>query len=99
MSYTIHCICSLNSRGVCRNCSRIKMVVLLKNGWDQFKISTPTGKKVNPVYYNFYKHNRKPPEEIIKKMVERFLKNGAEKIATRKLHFYENNQLIADYTL
>ncbi|OAB79735.1 hypothetical protein [Cochleicola gelatinilyticus] len=66
------------------------MVILLLPGWDQYKVDGN-----NPVWYSFYKDNRKDDLQIIKKMVTRLQKN-ALRHAVRKVHFYERGQLIAD---
>ncbi|RRO19668.1 hypothetical protein [Flavobacteriaceae bacterium 14752] len=83
------CICGeKNSNGSCKNCSKIKMIPLLKN--DEFKINhSGTGKLINPVFYSYLKQNHKSNEVIITGMLNRFQKQPIYK-ASRYIDFYDN---------
>lgn len=89
------CRCGQNqTKGFCKNCSRMKMVVLFKTG---FKESY--GNK-NLVRYNFTKTNRHPDEKIFTDMVNRIIIKGhIMQQAIGAIHFYDNhtNQLIQEF--
>jgi len=86
----IKCQCTARSTfAFCKVCSVVKMTLLLKNGCDDLKITTPGGKKVNPVWYNFYSKNRKPVEYIIAGMLRR-VQDDVIINFTQVIQFYEN---------
>jgi hypothetical protein len=87
------CVCGLKSRGTCKNCSRIKMTFLLKNGWDFLKNSNGS----NPVRYNYYSKNGETAQQIVEGMMRRFLDDVLITQASRIVQFYENGQLIFEY--
>lgn len=96
------CMCgNKNKLGSCKNCSRVKMVIALKNGADDFKLTMPNGKKVNPVKYSFIKNNNQPQETICIGMHRRFMKKDVLRHVAQTLLFYstESNQLIAKVNL
>lgn len=99
--YKVHCTCTPKSTyGFCSSCSRIKMVILLKNGWEIFKITIPGGRKVNPAWYNYYSKNNNPVASIIAGMIRRVTesKHGYSQ-AAQQLNFYENGNLIHQHKL
>ena len=76
-----------------KNKSKIKMVILLKNGNENLKETTTTGKLVNPVWYSIISKDKKPEEHIIKKMLVRFFKSKYAQQA-QMLIFYDNKTKI-----
>lgn len=96
MSRSTKCRCGQKqTKGICKNCSGVKMVVLLKHGWDVYK---ENGK--NPVRYNYVKTNRQPIEKIMEDMLRRLIINkNIMQQAIGCIHFYDNsnNTLIAEY--
>ena len=94
-THPIHCICSNKSQGTCPSCSRIKMVIGLKNGCEHLKKVAPDGTLVLPVQYNFYSKNRKSTNIIIDGMVNRFEKENKLFQNTQTLLFYENGVQIS----
>jgi hypothetical protein len=76
-----------NSNGSCRNCSKIKMIPLLKD--DEYKINHHSGKLINPVFYSFLKQNAKANKIIISGMLTRFQKLPIYN-HSRFLDFYDN---------
>lgn len=81
--------CTHENGKICKECSRIKMVFLLKNGCDDLKDTMPNGKKVNPVRYSYVSKNRKPTEAIVSGMLKRFQGDVLMKF-TNVIHFYDN---------
>jgi len=82
---------------VCPHCSAYKMVFLLKNGCNDLKETTPSGKKVNPVRYNFVSKNRKGIAYNVAGMLRRFENDVLMKF-TNVIQFYETatNTLVAE---
>lgn len=85
------CVCGANNKIYCPNCSEIKMVILLKNGFSHLKISTSNSKKkFNPVWYSHLSKNRKNENTLVNAMYKRF-QNALEYTgAVNKLNFYSN---------
>lgn len=81
-----NCTCGLSNPISCPKCSVVKMVILLKNGQDQYKIGKD--KKVNPVWYSYLKYNRYDSNRIADKMEHR-LRNHKIAMATQEIRFYE----------
>lgn len=95
MSKSIKCRCGQEStKGICKNCSRIRMVVLIKNGFSMYKENNN-----NPVRYNFVKTNRQPNERIIVDMVRRLMDQNISEIAIHSIQFYDNfsKELIEEF--
>lgn len=96
MSKSIKCRCGQKqTKGICRNCSRVKMVVLLKHGYSVYKENGN-----NPVRYNFVKTNRQPTERIITDMVRRLITQQnmlAEAIGVIQFYDNLNNSLIHEF--
>lgn|SRR5699024_12222055 len=84
-----------DTKGICRNCSAIKMVFLLKHGWNVYQ---ENGK--NPVRYNYVKTNRQPIDKIITDMVRRLImENPLLQQAINVIQVYDNqnNTLITEF--
>ena len=95
MSRNIKCRCGQkNTKGICKNCSRVRMVVLIKHGFSMYKEHNN-----NPVRYNFVKTNRHPTERIITDMVRRLMNGGISEIAIHSIQFYDNltKELIQEF--
>ena len=73
--------------------SKIKMVILLKNGNLQDKIIGNNGKLYNPVWYSIITKNYENDKKIISNMVRRFKKTTLYE-KTNVLQFYKNGKLI-----
>lgn len=78
-----------NKNGSCRNCSRIKMAIMLPHSASQFKKKSANGQPVNPVWYNYLKNNRAGEMKIINGMLRRFKENHLSTLCT-KVIFYDN---------
>ncbi|MEP0266600.1 hypothetical protein [Dokdonia sp.] len=85
------CTCGLGNSISCRNCSKIKMVICLKNGYQEFKVHR-NGTYYNPVWYSRLKYNRYNDKIIMEKM-EYSLRNHKLCIATQVLMFYKDGNL------
>lgn len=81
------CNCALGNKIFCKNCSKVKMVILLKNGYDCFKIETPSGFLANPAWYSVLKYNNRSVYQIAEKMEAAFRKYKLVS-ATNVLQFY-----------
>lgn len=95
MSNSIKCRCGQkDTKGICRNCSRVRMVVLIKHGFSMYKEHNN-----NPVRYNYVKTNRQPTERIITDMVRRLMDEKISQIAIHSIRFYDNisKELIAEF--
>lgn len=97
--YPEHCKCGQGNYGTCKNCSRIKMGIMLKNGWQFLKESSSSGKLSNPYWYNYYKENNSTNNFIIKGMVRRFNELNTYNNAAKKLIFYDNGTEIHSINL
>lgn len=84
------CICGANNKIYCPNCSQVKMVILLKNGFSDLKIPVQNGKrKVNPVWYNHLSKNKKNANILVNAMYRRF-HNSIYHGKANLLNFYDN---------
>lgn len=83
------CSCGEKNDIYCPNCSELKMVILLKNGFSHLKHQGSGGKKVNPVWYNHLSKNRKKENTLVNAMYRRF-KNSIYANAANKVNFYSN---------
>ena len=94
------CQCGADNKITCPNCSELKMVILLKNGFNHFKIITASGRKVNPVWYNHLSKNRKNANILVNAMFRRF-QTSVYAEAANKVNFYSNvtGQLVTSITL
>ncbi|TDQ22776.1 hypothetical protein [Tenacibaculum caenipelagi] len=94
------CSCGANNKITCPNCSELKMVILLKNGFSHLKLNSNGGKKVNPVWYNHLSKNRKNENTLVNAMYRRF-KESIYANAANKVNFYSNTtgQLITSISL
>lgn len=54
----IKCKCGLNNKTYCPRCSKVRMVILLKNGHENLKLTRANGDQYNPVWYSFLKYNK-----------------------------------------
>ncbi|MBW2962287.1 hypothetical protein [Mesonia aestuariivivens] len=83
-----NCTCGRSKKVYCPNCSRIRMIICLKNGHDNLKLTAANGNKYNPVWYNFLKDNRKDMGTICKKMEEKVRLHPEYGQAANVLLFY-----------
>lgn len=83
------CSCGSNNKIFCVHCSRLKMVILLKNRNNHLKFVTQDGKLFNPVWYSILSKDKKPLESLINKMISRYHGSKYEGKAN-KLIFYDN---------
>lgn len=90
MENTKKCNCGNGYKLTCSNCSKVKMVILLKNKFKYLKISGAKGeKKVNPVWYSHLSKNNKSENTLINAMYRRFQKSEyADK--ANVVDFYSN---------
>lgn len=85
------CTCTLEKgTKACINCSRYKLVFLLKHGSDHLKKIDASGKASNPAIWSFIKEDHYPPHKIFKNMLLRF-RNSAEYQHSNVIYFYERN--------
>ncbi len=78
------CTCGKENKITCPTCSKIKMVILLKNGCQHLKVSG-----YNPVWYSHLSKNKKPANHLVNGMYRRFLNSGYKNKANC-LIFYDN---------
>lgn len=83
------CTCGLGNKKYCRNCSKVRMVILLKNGHEELKVLSTNGNEYNPVWYSYLKYNRYDVYRIAKKMEEN-LRKSRYAAAANVLQFYIN---------
>ncbi len=84
------CTCGLKKKKSCPNCSRIKMVILLKHKYRDLKLpSLNGGKRINPVWYNYLSKNRKTDNNLFNTMYRRF-NNSVYVGKVNKINFYNN---------
>lgn len=76
------CKCGSGGNGKCRNCSKIRMAIMLKNGFKNKGLTT--------TWFSFYKKNNQHEETIISGMIARFIKQTEYANAVNKLLFYDN---------
>ncbi len=93
MKEAIKCTCGRSEKIFCPNCSKLRMSILLKNGYDDLKYKRRTGELSNPVWYSHLKYNRQDNiDKIAQKMEERLRKNPQYAAAAQVLLFYVNGQ-------
>lgn len=90
MKESTKCTCGLKNKTYCPNCSRVRMVILLKNGHDNLKTRTSDGREYNPVWYSFLKYNNYDLYRIAEKMEANVKKHPEFKTAANVLQFYIN---------
>lgn len=86
----LKCNCGADNKITCPNCSKIKMVLLLRHGNNHLKHRQANNKYVNPVWYNHLSKNRKPINTLVNSMYRRFEKS-VYKGATNQLMFFDNS--------
>ena len=84
------CSCGPKNKIFCVQCSRLKMVILLKNRNNHLKIVTNSGRMINPVWYSILSKDNKPLESLINKMISRYEESIYHGKAN-KLIFYDNS--------
>lgn len=92
MSTDIKCKCGLNNTTYCPRCSKVRMVILLKNGHENLKLKRANGTEYNPVWYSFLKYNRYEIYRIAEKMEANIRKHPEFSGAANILQFYINGQ-------
>lgn len=85
---TTKCNCGANNKITCPNCSELKMVILLKNGFSHLKLVSGT-RKINPVWYNHLSKNRKALSILYNAMYRRFQASEYAN-AANMVNFYSN---------
>ena len=83
------CRCGAGEKIYCKNCSKIQMAILLKNGNDHLKYQNNRGHFCNPIWYSPLKQNSKPDKVIIEGMLRRFFVTPLAS-ATNVIEFYYN---------
>ena len=91
MAINKKCICATKSdKDWCTSCSRIKAVIMLKNGNNHLKLrNTITGKLNCPVWYSRYSKNGKSDQWISSKMIEK-IEQSKYRGLYNKIEFYDN---------
>lgn len=89
---TKKCTCGQNRKLYCKFCSKVRMVVALKNNQDHLKLTRSDGSLANPVWYSFLKYNVKDIHEITEKMEQKVREHAELKQAANVLLFYINGQ-------
>jgi len=92
MSESIKCGCGLKNDKYCPKCSKVRMVILLKNGNDNLKLTRANGEQYNPVWYSFMKYNKYEIYRIADKMAANIRKHPEFSSAANILQFYINGQ-------
>ena len=94
------CTCGAGQKIYCKNCSKIQMTILLKNGNDHLKHQNNRGHLCCPVWYSLLKFNKKTEKEIIEGMLRRFF-NTPLVSCTNVVEFYSNgtNQKLYSHKL
>ena len=92
MKQSNKCTCGLGNKMYCKNCSKVRVVILLKNGHDQLKVRRGNGEEFNPVWYSFLKYNRYDVYRIAEKIEENVRKHPQYSTAANVLQFYINGQ-------
>lgn len=87
------CRCGLANSSTCKNCSKVRMTVMLKNGNDELKFKSGNSDKLfNPVWYSYLKYNRYDENRIADKMAERIKLNPKYAGKVQQLRFYRNGE-------
>jgi hypothetical protein len=68
------------------------MVILLKNGHENLKLTRANGDQYNPVWYSFLKYNKYEVYRIAEKMEANIRKHPEFCAAANVLQFYINGQ-------
>lgn len=89
MKNSKNCTCGRSQKVYCPQCSKVRMVILLKNGFDHHKKKVGN-REYNPVWYSFLKYNPKDVHAIAKKMEENLRKHPEYSQAANVLQFYIN---------
>lgn len=97
MSEPIKCKCGLNNKTYCPRCSKVRMVILLKNGHENLKLTRTDGIESNPVWYSFLKYNKYDIYRISEKMEANVRKHPEFSSAANVLQFYVNGQRQAHF--
>ncbi len=90
MKNSTKCTCGLKNTTYCPRCSRVRMVILLKNGHENLKTTNNRGAAYNPVWYSFMKYNNYDLYRITEKMEANVKKHPELKDAANVLQFYIN---------
>lgn len=80
------CSCGQSNKLYCKNCSKLRMTILLKNGNEHLKSSNGS----NPVWYSFLKYNRYDLYDIAEKMEANIRKHPEYSSSTNVLLFFIN---------
>lgn len=86
------CTCGQSRKLYCKYCSKVRMVVALKNNQDQLKYKRADNSLANPVWYSFLKYNTKDIHSIAGKMEEKVRQHPELKQAANVLLFYINGE-------
>lgn len=84
------CTCGRGNKLYCATCSKVKMVICLKNGQDHLKKQDAQGNQYNPVWYSFLRYQNHDIYRIATKMITNFEKRDDLRNATNVLLFYIN---------
>lgn len=84
------CTCGAGQKIYCKNCSKIQMAILLKNGNDHLKYQNNRGRLCNPVWYSLLKFNPLGERQIIEGMMRRFYNTPMVSCAN-VIEFYDNS--------
>ena len=85
MKESIKCTCGLKNTRYCKNCSKLRVTILLKNGNDDLKVNG-----YNPVWYSHLKYNRYDLYRVAEKMEANIRKHPKFGVATQVIQFYIN---------
>lgn len=87
-----NCTCGNQRRDneMCENCSKYKMVFLLRDQKSGFKVTAPDGSMVNPSFWSFLKEDRRPLEKLLSNMLQR-AKRMPEYLESRFVDIYHRN--------
>lgn len=77
------CNCGSGGNGKCRNCSKIRMAIMLKNGFKNKGFTT--------TWFSYLRKNNQHSDTIIAGMIKRFLKQPEYANAVNVLLFYDNS--------
>ncbi|MDN3595296.1 hypothetical protein [Zunongwangia endophytica] len=84
---SIKCRCGAANKTYCKRCSKVRMVICLKNGHENLKLNGN-----NPVWYSFLKFNNYQDIYKIAEAMENRVKQHPIQQATQVLLFYINGQ-------
>jgi len=85
-----YCKCELQrwDHEPCPNCSKYKLVFLLKDTNSPCKITDGQGKKVNPAKWSFLKEDKKPATQLFTMMIKR-VRKSTEYAESRLIRLYD----------